>query len=243
MNKSELTKYVKDRVISVGFDLVGIADANDPHFDHAPEGHKPAEYLAGARSVIVGGKEILDEILQTTPSPIYAKHYEQVNLFLLSAADQVARFLRHEGFKAMWFPETDDYRYYHEQRAQGARAYSPTFSHISAATAAGLGVRGKVGVVLTPQFGPRQRWISIITTAPLNPDPEFEGELCLDRVEPGKCGEKCIKACKALGCGALKPWPEGGGVEMLKCAFGAYKDKGLACGVCIKVCPTGRGSG
>ena len=118
MNTSELTNYVKDQVISVGFDLVGIADASDPQFDHAPEGHKPAEYLAGARSVIVGGKEVLDEILQTTPSPIYAKHYEQVNLFLLSAADQVARFLRHEGFKAMWFPETDDYRYYHEQRAQ-----------------------------------------------------------------------------------------------------------------------------
>ena len=104
-----------------------------------------------------------------------------------------------------------------------------------------MGVRGKVGVVLTPQFGPRQRWISIITTAPLNPDPEFEGELCLDRIEPGKCGEKCIKACQALGCGALKSWPEEGGVEMLNCAFGDYKDRGLACGVCIKVCPTGRG--
>ena len=65
MNKSELTEYVKDMVISVGFDLVGIADASDPQFDHAPEGHKPAEYLAGARSVIVGGKEVLDEKIVT----------------------------------------------------------------------------------------------------------------------------------------------------------------------------------
>lgn len=240
MNTSELTRLVKDEVISAGFDLVGIASADDPQFDHAPEGHKPTEYLAGARSVIVGGKEVLDEILQTTPSPIYSKHYEQVNLFMLMAADQISRFLRHQGFKAMWFPETDDVRHYHEQRAQGARAYSPTFSHISAAVAAGLGVRGKAGVVLTPRFGPRQRWISIITTAPLNPDPKFVGELCLDRIIPGKCGERCINACKAIGCGALKVWPEEGGVEMFNCDFGDYKDRGLACGVCIKVCPAGR---
>ena len=58
--------------------MVGIADANDPQFDHAPEGHKPNEYLAGAKSVIVGGKEVLDGFLQTTLSPIYSKHYKQV---------------------------------------------------------------------------------------------------------------------------------------------------------------------
>ena len=63
MNTSELTKLVKEEVISVGFDLAGIADANDPQLDHVPEGHKPTEYLAGANSVIVGGKEVLDEIL------------------------------------------------------------------------------------------------------------------------------------------------------------------------------------
>ncbi|OGO19716.1 MAG: hypothetical protein A2144_05920 [Chloroflexi bacterium RBG_16_50_9] len=240
MSASELTQLVKEQAMAIGFDLVGIADADDHQFDHAPRGHKPGEYLAGAKSVVVGGKEVIDEMLQTTPSPIYSKHYEHINAYLIGAADLLARFLKRQGFKAMWFPETDDYRYYHAQRDKGAKAYSPSFSHISAATAAGLGVRGKVGVVLTPQFGPRQRWISIITTAPLNPDPKFEGELCLERITPGKCGERCIKACQAIGCGALKPWPEEGGVDMFRCDFGVYKDKGMACGVCIKVCPVGK---
>ncbi len=236
----QLTEDVKNQAKLLGFDLIGIADAADSEFDRAPEGHKPAEYLPGAKSVIVGGIEVIDEILQTTPSPMYAKHYDLINISLLSAADKLARYLRRNGFKAMWFPETDDYRYFHEQKARGIRAYSPSFSHISAATAAGLGVRGKSGVVLTPRFGPRQRWISVISTAPLVPDAKFEGELCLERIKPGSCGDRCIKACEAIGCGALKPWPEAGGVDMLACHFGAYKNRGMACGVFIKVCPVGR---
>ena len=240
MNTLELTRLVKEEASHIGFDLVGIADALDPQFDRAPEGHKPTEYLAGAKSVIVGGKEILDEMLQTTPSSIYSKHYDQVNGFLTGAADMLSRFIRRQGFKAMWFPETDDYRYFKEQRDRGAKAYSPSFSHISAATAAGLGVRGKVGVVLTPQFGPRQRWISLISTAPLVPDPKFQDELCLERITPGSCGDKCIKVCQKSASGALKPWPEEGGVDMFHCSFGTFKEKGLACGMCIKVCPAGK---
>jgi epoxyqueuosine reductase QueG len=240
MNTSELTKLVKEKALDIGFDLVGIADAADSNFDHAPEGHKPGEYLPGARSVVVGGREVLDEILQTTPSPIYSKHYVQINAWLLDAADLLARFLRSQGFKAMWFPETDDYNYLDGQRTTNVKAYSPSFSHISAATASGLGVRGKIGVVLTPQFGPRQRWISIITTAPLVPDPKFKGELCLDRIAPGSCGDRCIEVCQKLASGALRPWPEEGGVDMFRCNFSFLKARGSACGMCIKVCPVGK---
>ena len=69
---------------------------------------------------------------------------------------------------------------------------------------------------------------------------ETAGEVCLERIKPGSCGDRCIKACHSIDCGALKPWPEEGGVDMLACNFGKYKDKGMACGVCIKVCPAGR---
>ena len=241
MDTEKLTSVVKKYATEkIGFDLIGIADALDENFNRAPEGHKPAEYLKGARSVIVGGREIIDEILQTTPSPIYRAHYEQMNIWLCEAADLLTRFLRKKGFNAMWFPETDDRNYYYEQRRQGMKSYSPTFSHICAATAAGLGVRGKVGVVLTPQYGPRQRWISIITTAPLLPTPKFDGELCLEYREPGSCGDRCINICKTKQTGALRPWPEEGGVDMFRCTFGKLKEKGLACGMCIKVCPVGK---
>lgn len=242
MTPEELTSLVKEHAIhQIGFDLVGIADALDPQFDHAPQGHKPTEYLAGARSVVVGGREILDEILQTTPSPMYWKHYQQMNVWLSDAADLLSRFLRRQGFKAMWFPETEDYNYFNQQRRAGMPAYVPSFSHISAATAAGLGVRGNVGLVLTPQFGPRQRWISVVTTAALIPDQKFEGELCQKRIKPGSCG-KCVEICRTAQSGALRPWPEEGGVDMFRCNFGRLAARGQACGMCIKVCPVGKKS-
>lgn len=241
MSSRKLTALVKDYILKeLSFDLVGIAGAGDPGFAHAPAGHKPAEYLPGAKAVVVGGREVLDEILATTPSTIYCKHYEQLNMWLDEMGDQISRFLRSHGYKAMWFPESDDYNYLNEQRFAGMRAYSPCFSHIAAAVAAGLGVRGKVGVVLTPQYGPRQRWISVVTTAPLVPDPKIEGELCLDRIQQGSCGDKCIEACRTYQSGALRPWPEGGGVNMFRCNWGRMKGRGLSCGMCIKVCPVGK---
>jgi epoxyqueuosine reductase QueG len=239
MKQEEFTSAVKRYARELGFDLVGLADASDKQFDHAPLGHKPTEYLPGARSVVVGGIEVLDEILQTTPSSMYWKHYEQLNARLSEAADQLSRFLRRQGFRAMWFPESDDSRYYADQCASELTRYSPSFSHIAAAIAAGLGARGTVGVLLTPQYGPRQRWISVITTAPLTPAPRFDDELCLEHIAPGSCG-KCVDMCKTTQSGALKPWPSEGGVDMFRCNWVLLKSKGLACGSCIKVCPVGR---
>ena len=47
--KSELTSNVRNYALrEVGFDLLGIAGANDPQFDRAPEGHHPTECCYGA---------------------------------------------------------------------------------------------------------------------------------------------------------------------------------------------------
>lgn len=63
MKQDELTSLVKKQATQqIGFDLIGIADASDSQFDHAPPGHKPTEYLVGAKSVIVGGREVIDEM-------------------------------------------------------------------------------------------------------------------------------------------------------------------------------------
>ena len=64
------------------------------------------------------------------------------------------------------------------------------FSHRHAATRAGLGEFGYNNIVLTPQFGPRQRFNSIITEAELVPDPLIEEPICLR----DECG-LCMKAC------------------------------------------------
>jgi ferredoxin len=51
-----------------------------------------------------------------------------------------------------------------------------------------MGEIGYSKVFLTPEFGPRQRFGAIMTNAPLEPDPIFEGHLC-DRCM------RCAKTC------------------------------------------------
>jgi len=58
-----------------------------------------------------------------------------------------------------------------------------------AAVSAGLGEFGYNGIVLSPEFGPRNRFGVILTTLELEPDPLYNGPaLC------NKCGV-CWKAC------------------------------------------------
>lgn len=242
VKKNDLTSKVKRFAKrDVGFDLVGIVDANDPQFDRAPKGHHPLEWLPGAKSIVVGGIKVLDEILKTTPSPLYAKHYMQLNNWLLEAGYRLAREFQGMGFKALYIPETDPYPYFETKRNMGEPRMSPSFCHLHAAVAAGLGKRGKVGVVLTPEFGPRQRWISVFTTADLTPDPRMKKEVCLEFIKEGSCGPKCIEACREEQNGSLKDWPEEGGVIQYKCESNwlSLMGRGLVCGRCIAACPVG----
>ena len=54
--------------------------------------------------------------------------------------------------------------------------------------AAGLGELGLSKLLLTPQFGPRQRVFCVLTDAELDPDPLLEDSIC------DECGE-CVRAC------------------------------------------------
>ncbi|MFO8008078.1 MAG: 4Fe-4S dicluster domain-containing protein [Candidatus Brocadiia bacterium] len=59
-----------------------------------------------------------------------------------------------------------------------------------AGVAAGLGELGHSKLLLTPQFGPRQRVFVVLTDAELEPDPLFTGSVC------DECG-LCVEACPA----------------------------------------------
>ncbi|MCE5217256.1 (4Fe-4S)-binding protein [bacterium] len=57
-----------------------------------------------------------------------------------------------------------------------------------AAYICGMGEVGFSKVFLTPQFGPRQRFVFLLTDAPLEPDPIFDGQIC-DRCK------LCVRDC------------------------------------------------
>ena len=66
------------------------------------------------------------------------------------------------------------------------------FSHVVAGYYAGVGTFGDSHNLITKEFGPRIRLVSVITDAPIEPDAKCEKDLCIH------C-KKCLRACPA-GC-------------------------------------------
>jgi epoxyqueuosine reductase len=186
-----LTEALKELALDrLDIDLVGVAPI--ARLEGAPEGRRPTDYLPKAKSVLVCAIKIPDAAVDVaghyeepgkTLGPYMWYGYVIANWNLSSAASRLVKFLESKGFKGLPFPPTGLlYKY----------GNVADFSHRHAAVAAGLGEFGFSGLLLTPQFGPRQRVVSIITDAPLNASPMYDGpKLC----QPKGCGHACIKAC------------------------------------------------
>jgi len=191
VSEIDLTKDLREFAVEqLGFDLFGVAPVR--RLEDGPEGGRPADYLPNALSVVVGAAKIPDAVVEVaghydepgkTLGPYMWYGYVILNWNLSLMASRLVRFLETRGFKALPFPPTGLlYKY-------GNRA---DFSHRHAAVASGLGEFGFSGLILTPEFGPRQRFVSVITDAPLKAFPMYNGpKLC----RPDVCGYACIKAC------------------------------------------------
>jgi len=186
-----LTESIREFAVErLGLDLLGVAPVE--RFLGGPREGRPTDYLPKATSVIVCAAKIPDAIIDVaghydepgkTLGPYMWYGYVTLNWDLSSAARRLVRFLEARGFKGLPFPPTGIlYKY-------GSRS---DFSHRHAAVAAGLGEFGFSGLLLTPEFGPNQRLVSVVTDAPLQASPMYRGpKLC----RPDTCGYACIKAC------------------------------------------------
>lgn len=169
-------------------DYTGIANVD--RLSEAPEGHRPVDLLPSARSVIVMAVRLSQGAVQTIfrayedglrhAQCIYGTHGYALtpNLHLKFAAYRMARFLEKKGYISTPLPS-------------GPGAGGAPFSHRHAAVAAGLGEFGWLSIILTPDYGPRVRLVSVITRAELEPDPLYQGpKLC----DPARC-DICVKIC------------------------------------------------
>lgn len=150
----------------------------------------------------------------------YTGHKVQ-DWMLLFIGQMVGQFLLSKGYDAMIFPtpglhpfedvatgmrvdigaarnQTEaDILLWEGPNKKWAEIYSPfrftsgPFSHRHAAVRAGLGEFGYNNIVLTKEFGARQRFNSIITDAELVPDPLIDKPICL-RDKCLLCFESCI---------------------------------------------------
>ncbi len=194
----ELKQQLKDYAVGA-LDMTSVGVTGVDRLSGAPEGHRPTDILPGARSVIVMGVRLSWGAIQAIFRAhedgrrdlqcIYGVHGYSVtpNYHLFFAAYKMANFLERHGFVATPLPS-------------GPGGGGAPFSHRHAAVAAGLGEFGWSGLVVTPDYGPRVRWVSVITRAELEPDPLYSGpELC-DR---SQC-RVCIKVCPVGAISATK---------------------------------------
>lgn len=191
MTEPELTATVKKLALANHLDYVGISSAD--RLQDEPERRKPADYLPGARAVIsigikLGQGVMLSNRLAHHEGPrhaIFSYLWYGFGLPSLHYLDRTAllitRLLEKEGYIAIPVMAASPF---------DIQSNLMEFSNHHAACAAGLGELGFSGMVMTPDAGPRARFSSVITTAPLEPDELYDGPRLCD-----------VESCKKLGQG------------------------------------------
>jgi epoxyqueuosine reductase len=184
-----IEQSIKDHAHRIGMDLCGIAPVS--RFDGAPQGTHPTDFLPGCKSVISIAVRLADGVIQTImrnfedgkrmAQGVYGTYGYVIapNFHLLYSVYDLAQYIERSTGKAAMPTQV------------GPLGNGMSISQRHAAVAAGLGEFGWLSIVLTPDFGPRNRFGAILTTAELEPDPMYNGpRLC----NPQKCNV-CTTVC------------------------------------------------
>ncbi|MDD1772541.1 MAG: 4Fe-4S binding protein [Methanomassiliicoccales archaeon] len=228
----ELGRKVRDMCRDRGVDMVGFASANtwdEPPFDPWPlQAFHPKAIFPGCRTVIVLGLPVTLPILETAPSIWYQELYKNLNQQLDERAYQLSIALNKLGHASAYVPR-DGYGSI-EVLVKNPYAF---FSHRHAAYLAGLGTFGLNNMLLTKEYGPRVRFVSVFTTAELPTGRPMDRTLCV------RC-LRCVKACPVQAIGNID-YPEAS-IDKERCSLRSIELKRKfrsPCGICIKVCPVG----
>ena len=234
----ELDACIRSLTLSLGADYFGVADLSPARdFIHGQGGERVARYPVA----VVVGIGLQDSLVDLLPDKdptgvILYRHnaYDVVNQMLDHIGVRVANEIQRAGHSAFPVPasrRTDDGN------------ICGIFSHKLAAHLAGLGWIGKSSLLITPDHGPRVRWVSILTDAPLQPTG--------GPVEP-QCGDctECVNICPQHAfTGRPFHCNEPRDAQFDAAACDRYfreleKSRGVAvCGLCLYIYPHGKKSG
>ena len=233
----ETITKIKEAAARNGIDFLGIADLSPAHAEILRQG---GELIASYPLAISVGIALLNTIVDQLPQRAeravainYLHHsYDLVNRRLDLFTSQVSSMLQREGYGALPIPAA---------RRVNVTRLEAAFSHKLAAHLAGLGWIGKCCLLVTPQAGPRVRWATILTDAPLQATGTAMPEQC------GSCTQ-CVEICPVqafTGEPFRENEPREKRYDASKCDryFISMKNKDLetaACGLCLYVCPHGR---
>ncbi len=235
-NVDDLAEHLRHEALALGADFFGVADlAPARDFVREQGGEVVAQF---PRAITVGVTmpfAVVDELhrhADRTVAQTYRSHGQDViNLRLEQIASRIASFLQREGYRG--FPIPARLPLHDAERLRGL------FSHKLAAHLAGLGWIGKSCLLVTPEVGPRVRWDTVLTDAPLTPGRPLE-ERCGDCVE-------CVEICPVhafTGRNFRADEPREMRFDAHQCnAYLREREEQMgvrACGLCVYVCPYGR---
>lgn len=178
---------------------------------------------------------IIDQLPRRAERSVAVNHrhhaYDTINQRLDITASIIAGYIQQKGYRVLPLPAA--------KRVNDEKICA-AFSHKMGAYLAGLGWIGKSCLLVTPDYGPRARWISVLTDAPLNPTGSPMEEKC------GSCTE-CVDICpvNAFTNRNFSPdEPREMRYNARKCEqyFDSMADDVIpaVCGMCMFACPYGR---
>ena len=178
-----LTRAVKEKAMSLGAHLVGVAPME--RMEAAPPELHPGRLLPEARTLISMAYRINRGIQQlhlrgTSPMSFSRFAGLEPKQRLDDMALDLANFL--EDMDYISLPIASN-QYYYQEKGVGE------ISHKHVAMAAGLGRLGRGGFLVTPRYGGAVQLVSVLTAAPLLPDPMLNEDLCLG------CPQPCVSIC------------------------------------------------
>ena len=179
-------------------------------------------------------KSIVDLLGQSSRAAkiVYHHHaYQVINSRLDQISSVLADIIQKKGYSALPVPAS--------VRVDDEKICS-IFSHKLAARQAGFGWIGKSCMLITPVHGPRVRFGSVLTDAPLPAVSQPMEERC------GSC-QACVDICPVkayTGASFLEEEPREArfSAELCDQFFQEMKliDEEQVCGLCLYVCPHGR---
>jgi epoxyqueuosine reductase QueG len=220
------SESIREFILSLGADVCGITNVEE--FKNAPEGFRPTDIMADAKSVIVYGKQSWKTLFDAGSNSPYTfvrnKTVEKLDDISLSLTDKLEK----SGYKAIPIPSVEPYDYWDEENKHGRGILS--LKH--AAQLAGLGRIGKNTLLIHKKYGNRLWLGAVLTSTVLEKDKPSGQKVCADNCTT------CLDACpqKALN---------GVTINQRLCrekSFTITPGGGLVycCNICRKVCPFAR---
>ncbi|MFA5205737.1 MAG: hypothetical protein WC708_15175 [Lentisphaeria bacterium] len=189
----DLKEALKGFAYENGADLIGFG--NIERCRHAPVMMSPQGLFPGARTVVVMGIHHPDACIELGgeehPQKIgpYSIQY-LMNSRLDELSYRMASHLENLGYGAIPICSSNIWRYNKYKKLNAV--FAPDVSHIYMPVVAGLADMGYNGLALTPEYGARNRFVTVITDLEIEPDP---------LIPPGTLCDRCMlcrKHCPSL---------------------------------------------